>query len=403
MSSWRLTSLATLCTCSLVFACGGSAPPGDTSGETGQSGDGDGDTGDGDPGDGDGDGDTGDGDGDPDTGDGDGDTGDGDGDPGDGDTGFGPWCEAPPACDAAPPPPGPDLDWEHFSSSGIVLAGDPQHRIRDMFYVPGEPQWLLGKFTYGTIDKDLKDERVDVYVMRNCAGPWEFMGEAWTTEEDTHATVEGVEDTGGWVYLEIPVDKQLELGRHRVHMVVRGDHSTTDGFIEVVEPGTPIFLSDIDGTLTTFETEEFVDLLAGVTPAANEFAATALSILQDKGYHAMYVTARPEFLVERSREFVAERGFPPGLIHTSLSKDGALGSEAIEYKTAELAQLMGKGLIPTYVFGNTDSDAEAYDNAGIMPLDHRVYFQFTDPWGGRRIESYGELIEEFNALEDLCD
>jgi phosphatidate phosphatase PAH1 len=195
----------------------------------------------------------------------------------------------------------------------------------------------------------------------------------------------------------------LGLGRHRVHMVVRGDLSTTDGFIEVVEPGTPIFLSDVDGTLTTFETEEFVDLLVGVLPDANPSAAAALSTLQEKGYHAMYLTARPEFLVERTREFVDVRGFPPGIIHTSLELEGALGAAAVAYKTGELAMLSGKGLVPTWVFGNTDSDAEAYDNAGIMPLDHRVFFQFTDPAGGRRIESYSELLNEFAALPDLCE
>ena len=393
-----------LCSGTLALGCGDGVDA-DASTVATETGDGDGDetggnSGDGDPGDGEpGDGDPGDGDGDP--GDGDGDPGDGDGDPGD--TGFGPWCEPPPACDDAPPPPGDELDWEHFTSSVIVLAGDPQHRVRDMFYVPGETQWLMGKFTYGFIDKDLKDERVDVYVLRDCQGPWEYMGEAWTTEEGAHATVEGVEDTGGWVYFEIPEDRALELGRHRVHMVVRGDLTTVDGFIEVVEPGTPLFLSDVDGTLTTFETEEFVDLLTGSTPMANEFAATALSTLQDKGYHAMYLTARPEFLVERTREFVEVRGFPPGIIHTSLELEGALGSAAVDYKSGELAMLAAKGLIPTWVFGNTDSDAEAYDNAGIMPLDHRVFHQFTDPWGGRRIESYGELVDEFAALPDLCE
>src|SRR5690606_12745268 len=244
---------------------------------------------------------------------------------------------------------------------------------------------------------------VDVYVLRNCTGAWELLGSAMTTEERAHPTVEGVEDTGGWVYFQVPEDQQLELGRHRVHMVVRGDLSTTDGFIEVVEPGTPIFLSDVDKTLTTFETEEFVDLLFGVIASANEFSAAALSILQDKGFHAMYLTARPEWLVERTREFVAVRGYAPAIIHTTLSFEGALGSAAETYKTDEFAMLAEKGLIPVWVFGNTESDAAAYHNAQIMPLDHRVFFQYTDVHGGRRIESYGELIDEFNALPDLCE
>ena len=386
----RTRSVLVLACSVFTLACADATDPGVTMAETtGSSGDGDGDL----SGDGDGDLSTGDGDGDPST-------GDGDGDPSDW---FGPWCEPPPACDFPAPAPGPELDWEHFDTNIIVLAGDPQHRVRDMFYVPGETQWLLGKFTYGTIDKDLKDERVDVYVMRECAGEWELLGQAWTTEEGEHPTVEGVEDSGGWVYFEIPADQALGLGRHRVHMVVRGDASTVDGFIEVVEPGTPIFLSDVDGTLTTFETEEFVDLLLGVTPDANPYAAAALSTLQDKGYHAMYLTARPEFLVERTREFVEVRGFPPGIIHTSLNLDGALGDAAVDYKTGELDMLAAKGLIPTWVFGNTESDAEAYENGGIQPLDHRVFLQFDDVHGGRRIESYMELIDAFEAMADLCE
>jgi hypothetical protein len=401
-----------LCVLSILTACGSTGDDGRTTAAN-EVGDGDGDEtgdpsgdGDGDP-TGDGDGDpTGDGDGDP-TGDGDGDpTGDGDGDPtgdGDPDPGFGPWCDPPPACDATPPPPGPQQDWEHLDSNVIVLSGDPNHRIRDNFYVLGEPQWLLGKFAYGAIDKDLKGEQVDIYVQRNCEGPWEFMGSSATTEEGEHGTVEGVEDTGGWVYFQVPADNMLELGRHRVHMVVRGDLSTTDGFIEVVEQGTPIFLSDVDGTLTTFETEEFVDLLIGTISSANEFSATALGILQEKGYHAMYLTARPEWLVERTREFVEVRGYPPGIIHTTLTFEGALGGSAESYKTNELAMLESKGLKPTWVFGNTESDAAAYQNGVILPLDHRVFFQYTDIFGGRRIESYGELIDEFNALPDLCE
>src|SRR5690606_39947403 len=70
------------------------------------------------------------------------------------------------------------------------------------------PIWLLGKFAYGEIDKDLKDEQVDVYVLRNCTGAWELLGSAMTTEERAHPTVEGVEDTGGWVYFQVPEDQQ---------------------------------------------------------------------------------------------------------------------------------------------------------------------------------------------------
>jgi hypothetical protein len=60
-------------------------------------------------------------------------------------------------------------------------------------------------------------------------------------------------------------------------------------------------------------------------------------------------------------------------------------------------------LTPTYVIGNTNTDADAYNNAGIMPLANRIYFQYTDTaWNGRRIEAYSTLIPEFSALSLVC-
>jgi phosphatidate phosphatase PAH1 len=213
--------------------------------------------------------------------------------------------------------------------------------------------------------------------------------------------VEGVEDSGGWVFFQLP--QALPLGRHRVHMVVRGDDSRADTYIEVVEPGTPIILSDIDGTLTTSEWERLVDFLLDNIPEVNPGAPEALQALVDLGYRPMYLTARPEFLGNRTYEFIALRGLPPGIIHTTLTTTGAMGAEAVGYKTAELDALAARGLVPSWVFGNTDSDGQAYDNAGIAPLDHRVFYQFDDPFGGRRIESYFDLLPEFATLDPVCE
>ncbi len=261
---------------------------------------------------------------------------------------------------------------------------------------------MLGKFAYGLTDWDLEDERVDLWLLRDCGGTWEFLGTTTTTYEGTHVSVEGVEDTGGRVYYPIPAEKELGPGRHRVHMVARGDNSTADVYIEIVPPGTPIFVSDVDGTLTTEETEEFFDLLTGDTPQINPWAAQVLGTLAAKGYHPVYLTARPEFLGARTQAFVRERNLPPGIVHTTLSSTGALGNAAVGYKTGELAMLAQRQLVPDWVFGNTDSDAEAYENAGIEPVEQRIFFRFDDPYGGRRIESYEELLDEVDALPDLC-
>ena len=311
-------------------------------------------------------------------------------------------CEPVPSCDVPLPNPGSTVDWERLESSAVVLSGGPRHRGRDMFYNPGDTQWAMAKFAYGPTDWDLSGERIDVYLLSGCEGEWQLLGSAITTDDGDHATVEGVEDSGGWVFLQLPLE--LPVGRHRIHWVVRGDDTRADTYIEVVEPGTPIIVSDVDGTLTTGEWERLVDYLLSTIPDVNEGAPDALTALVELGYRPMYLTARPEFLGRRTYEFIEERGLPPGIMHTSLSATGALGSAAAQYKTEELAALAERGLVPSWVFGNSSSDAEAYENAGILPVDQRIFFQYEDTdFGGRTIQSCTELLTEFEGLDPVCE
>jgi hypothetical protein len=311
-------------------------------------------------------------------------------------------CLPIPACDAPPPNAGPLVDWEHFESTLVTASGGERHRGRDMFYNPGDAQWVMGKFAYGPTDWDLSGERVDLFLLRGCEGDWEPLGPVVTTFDDEHATVEGVVDSGGWVYFEIPPGLELGLGRHRIHMVVRGDGSSADTYLEIVEPGTPIILSDIDGTLTTGEWERAIDFLLNTIPDINPGAPEAFHALVDRGYRPMYLTARPEFLGNRTYDFVEQRGLPPGIIHTTLSFTGAMGTATVSYKTEELAVLAGRGLLPVYVFGNSSSDADAYHNAGILPLEDRIFYQYEDVLGGRTIDDYFDLVPEFEALDPVC-
>lgn len=317
-------------------------------------------------------------------------------------------CEAVPACDAAPPDAGPKLPWTNDAPSG-----DANHRGRDLLLNPGDPQWIIAKFAYGTItgnpftfDNDLEGEQVDIWLLRGCGSKWELLGSAITTNDDAfgngpHDPVEGVEDDGGRVYFEIPAAKALGVGRHRVHLVVRGDQSSTELTLQVVPPGTPIVVTDVDGTITESEYIEFEALLAGELPPVHVDAAGVFDILASKGYLPMYLTARPEWLGQRTRDVLAMNGFPPGIVHTTTSDTGAVGGSASEFKTGELAVLKKRGMVPAFAFGNTETDAEAYDNGGIQPIDRRVFYQFDDTvFGGRRIESYTELLEEYAKEPD---
>jgi hypothetical protein len=309
-------------------------------------------------------------------------------------------CPSVSACDAAPPDPGAARPWRHKAPSGAA-----NHRGRDLFVNPGGPQWVIATLRYGLplLESGLTDEEVDIYLLRACGATWEKLGSALIAATPSHPDVEGVGDAPGRLFFEIPADRRLAAGRHRLRVVVAGDLSAAELFIEVVPPGTPLFVSDVDGTLTTSEDAQTISLLTGVSPAENRDAPQVLTLLARKGYRPLYLTARPEWLSSSTRDWLAGKGFPPGIVHTTLSSGTTSGAAATTYKSDELTLLANKGLKPTFAFGNTSSDADAYNNADIKPLADRIFYQYTDSaWNGRRVDDYASLLSEWASLPPVC-
>lgn len=316
-----------------------------------------------------------------------------------------PTCLPRPKCDEPPPAPGPKKGFRHTTSG---WGGGPNHRGRDLFLKPGSKQWALAKFAYGapTPDNDAQDEDVDVYLLRDCGATWTKVGTYRTTNDGAHATVEGVEDTGGRIYVDLSAVEPIPLGvgRHRVHFVMTGDNSTTDQYIEVLPPDAKIVVTDIDGTLTTSESASWSEAFGGTPPGANPGSADVMNVFAKKGYYLFYMTARPEFFVQKTRDWLRDKGFPTGLVHTTFSSIGETGSAGIAYKTGELAMLKSAtGITPEYGFGNTDTDTNAYENAKITPASNRYFYKYnTDLKGGTTHDDYSKLVPTFEALPVLC-
>lgn len=314
-------------------------------------------------------------------------------------------CPPRPKCDAPPPDPGPKTGFRHSSTT---WGGGPNHRGRDLFLKEGSRQWALAKFAYGapTPDNDAQDEDVDVYLLRDCGTTWKKVSTYRTTNDGQHSTEEGVEDTGGRVYVDLSVVEPIPLGvgRHRVHFVMRGDNSKTDQYIEVLPPDARIVVSDIDGTLTSSEQASWTEAFGGSPPAANNGSADAITALSRKGYFIFYLTARPEFFVQKTRDWLESKGFPIGIVHTSFSSIGETGSAGIAYKTGELAALKAAtGLTPTYGFGNTETDTNAYEAGKITPAANRYFYKYmTDLKGGTYHDDYSLLASGFEALPVVC-
>ena len=314
-------------------------------------------------------------------------------------------CSLPPACDAALPDFGSARGFKNNSSKITAAIGSPRHRGRDLFLLEGADAWVLGKFSYGTLDDDIKGEDVDVYLLRGCGSIWKFVGTFATTEDGDHAEVHGVEDTGGRIFVDLTDEglAPLELGRHRIVMVVAGDLTYTDQFIEVVSPQTRVVVTDIDGTLTSSEYAALTDVV-GLPPAeAHPGAADMLWAFAERGYEIFYLTARPEWMAPLSREWLPLRGFPPGVLHTTLSKAGALGSAAVEYKSDELAWLhTHTGIVPSYGFGNKDSDVSAYVGGGIDPSGCYYFELDGDAQGGTIHDDYTQLVSMAEQAPLAC-
>ncbi len=310
-------------------------------------------------------------------------------------------------CDA-PPLKHTNRKWRHPIQGALAAdLGKPRHRGRDLKLTPTEDQFVVAKFAYGIADKDLEGEEVDIYLQTNCT-TWDKLGTGTTLRDGRHKNwdkhddiYENVKARAGILNFKIPDSKRLGIGRHRVRLVVAGDGTFTDMYLDIVPPGTQVFVTDIDGTLTTSESVEFIKLLEGKVAGAHPSSANAMRILASKGYRPFYMSARPSWLTPRSREFVAERNFPQGMVHSSPVETGLLGKAAADYKLAELEFLTKRGFIIAYAFGNQPSDSEAYATLKI-PKQNRIFYQIKGDYVGRSINSYAELITEFNALPNVC-
>ncbi|NOU30397.1 MAG: phosphatidylinositol transfer protein [Polyangiaceae bacterium] len=350
------------------------------------------------------------------------------------------------ACGAsAPATPNRQRAWTHATSSALIASARPNHRGRDNFYAEGAPQWILGKFSYGLADKDLKGEQVDIYVQRGCSGAWEELrlsSPAITTQEGEHPTVEGVEDTGGRIYVQIPEAQKLGIGHHRVRMVVAGDQSFAEQTIEVLPKGTPLFVSDVDGTLTERkpddpqlvcdEESDFPALWrslweSGAQPNVHEGAAAVLQKLAEAGYRPLYLTARPEWLVPHTHAFLrgesrrdGRGNLPQGVVQTTLGLTGAFNGAAEAFKKEAVKSVIAKGFKPVFGFGNRPSDVATYGDSGVpfafyfenLDTHARSCSKVTDltllspgstlSRGNWRIRSYDDVMPRVAGLSPVC-
>jgi phosphatidate phosphatase APP1 len=154
-------------------------------------------------------------------------------------------------------------------------------------------------------------------------------------------------------------------------IVARLDGSSTvgGGRLFVLDPNRPCAFVDLDETIS--------NMAQWLVPLRGDHAGTypgAVSILTDlsRTHDIIYLTARDEHLNDKSRTFLHNNGFPDGaMIFNDLGIENSTEFKQLstsnhgKYKLAEIQRLQGRGVHTALGFGNTSTDAFAYEQSGI--------------------------------------
>jgi len=240
----------------------------------------------------------------------------------------------------------------------------------------GDAFSLRARFRYGLVSKDLEEEPVEAFVRLEECGEWIFIGDAVT-------------DDDGMV--DIPFDASLlpGPGSYEVELVVLGDISRARGQIEVVSPGQPMVVFDIDGTLTLSDSELTDELLGGREAAMYEASPEVAWRYADEGYLVVYLSGRPHMLQDMSRRWLERHGFPAGPIITTDHLFEVTGPLVEVHKVEKLEDLIDRaGVSLYYAYGNATTDVCSYAEAGLDP----AYTYIVGENGGSACDGYAATV-----------
>jgi phosphatidate phosphatase PAH1 len=244
--------------------------------------------------------------------------------------------------------------WTSSGSALTVLAGAPNHSAQDVFAVDGSAGTLESNFAYGALSASLSGETIEVYL-DECTGSWQKLGEATT-------------DSSGHITFDVP--EALPIGQYEARFRVVGDASTVLSNLWVLPVGTHLVVTDIDGTMTSSDSELFQQILNGsYVPMAYPDAVTLTKAHTDLGHLVVYLTGRPTGLMGKTRDWLTMLGFAVGPVHVTDSFGQVLPTEAGvgTFKKDFLQGLLDKGFVIDLAYGNATTDIFAYLGVNLPP------------------------------------
>jgi LNS2-like protein (lipin/Ned1/Smp2) len=205
--------------------------------------------------------------------------------------------------------------------------------------------------TGGLFAKPLPGENVSLWYYDTDKAAWQSVGRGKTGADGDY---------------DLPAGGFVAPNGRPIYAVLEAEGSCAEHLDYLLAPGSKVIVTDIDGTLTT-DDSEIIKQVADDTyvPAMITAADRMLQAWAMKGYTVVYMTARTHVLRPESRGWLADLGFPDGPM---ITKNGGLTDDV--YKTLWMKRLIDDfqwNVVAAY--GNADTDITAYANAGV-PKDH---------------------------------
>ncbi|MEZ4287671.1 MAG: hypothetical protein R3A47_05910 [Polyangiales bacterium] len=216
---------------------------------------------------------------------------------------------------------------------------------------------INGRLEFGTtaLDHPINNQRVtDEYVSL-----WAANGDEWVQLGRT------LTDEDGNYSFDV-VGSNFNPGVTRIYSVFEAAQRCYDHIVSVLEPGTQLIVSDIDGTLTINDGENTQQLIDVDYDQKRKVAAVEMiNAWWSKGYYTVLLTARPDSERVITRVWLANHGFPIDYLQTA-GLSIVNGESARRYKGDFLKRLKNElQLNIVAVYGNAETDIQAYEDAEI--------------------------------------
>ncbi len=151
-------------------------------------------------------------------------------------------------------------------------------------------------------------------------------------------------------------------------IAARMGQARSSATLHVIPASRPVVVCDLDETLSNLP---FMSMVHSSAPAPTYPGAEALLRDLAATHTIVYLTARPDTLVKKTRAFLAAHDFPAG----PLLMDDLRGiSDDGRQKLATLQAMKARGVKLDLGIGNTKHDALAYEGAGM-----RSFIRTTEP------------------------